>query len=193
MDIVDKLSCISACGIVHYFSEGFFSQGWQYKLSTFQLISFNLEIAKKRFKCRTPLLHPIRDLERPLENIFKKDKCRTIKYHNIHGTPESESYVINLPIYRRGTPEEQLAWKDKLLKALVSQRINTGPQRYICTERLLTGNTKATLNQAAHDIGVLTFQIFNNAPLKMTKYVISSYDFHQQKRSLHKHLIKLGT
>ena len=44
--------------------------------------------------------------------------------------------------------------KDKLLKALDDQGISTGPLWYKFTERL--GDTKATFNQAALDIGIRT-------------------------------------
>ena len=50
-----------------------------------------------------------------------------IKYNNIPGDSDSESYEINLPYYGGGIPEEWLVWKDKLLKALDGQSISTGP------------------------------------------------------------------
>ena len=43
--------------------------------------------------------------------------------------------------------------QDKLLKALDDQCISTEPQRYTFTERLLTGDAKASFNQAVLDIG----------------------------------------
>ena len=55
-----------------------------------------------------------------------------------------------------GSPEEWLVWKDKLLKALDGQSISAGPQQYMFTEHLLTGDAKATFNQTTLDIGVCT-------------------------------------
>ena len=109
-----------------------------------------MKIAKKKVRITSPLVNPIIDLERPLEKVLKKGEYIAIKCHNTPGDNDSGSYEINLPYYGGGTPEEWLVWKDKLLKALDGQGISTGPQRYTFTERLLTGDAKATYNQAAH-------------------------------------------
>ena len=69
---------------------------------------------------------------------------------------DSASYETTLPCYGGGSPEEWLVWKDKLLKALDGLSISTGPLRYIFTERLLTGDAKATFEQAALDIVIHT-------------------------------------
>ena len=94
---------------------------------------------------QTPLANSIINQERPLEKVLKKGEY-IAKYHNIPGDNDSGSYEIYLPYYGGGSPEEWLVWKDKLLKALDGQSISTGPQRYTFTERLLTGDAKATFN-----------------------------------------------
>ena len=48
-------------------------------------------------------------------------------------------------------------------------------------ERLLTGDTKATFNQAALDIGIHTVDDFNKVHLEMTKHAFPAYAFHKQK------------
>ena len=83
-----------------------------------------------------------------------------------------------------------LVWKDKLLKALDGQSISTVPSRYMFTERLLTGDTKATFNQAAQDIVIHTVDNFNKVLAEMTKHVFPAYAFCKQKRYLRRHLIK---
>ena len=108
------------------------------------------------------------DLERPLEKILKKGKFLATKCYNTSGNNDSGSYGIN-PYYGRGTPEEWLVWKDKLHKALEGQCISKGPQRYMLTERVLTGDAKATCNQAALDIGIHTDDNFNKALMESTK------------------------
>ena len=129
-----------------------------------------MKIAKKKVKITSSLVNPIIDLERPLEKVLKKGKYIAIKCHNTAGVTDSGSYEINLPCYGGGSPEEWLVWKDKLLKALDGQSISTGPLRYTFTERLLTGDAKATFNQAALDIGIRTVDNFNKVLMEMTKH-----------------------
>ena len=58
------------------------------------------------------------------------------------------------------------------------------------TEFLLTGDAKATFNQAATDIGIRTIDNFNKVLAEMTKHVFPAHVFCEQKRYLHRHLIK---
>ena len=69
--------------------------------------------------------------------------------------------------YGGGSPEDWLVWKDKLLKASYGQSISMGPQRYTFTERLLTGDTKATFNQAVLDIGIYTIDKYKKILAEM--------------------------
>ena len=48
-------------------------------------------------------------------------------------------------------------------------RYQFGPLRYTFTKRLLTGDAKATMKQAALDIGKCTVDNFNKVLLEMTK------------------------
>ena len=58
---------------------------------------------------------------------------------------------------RSTSPFMEEDWgKEKLLKALDGQVISEGSQRYMLTERILTGDAKATINHAALDIGIRT-------------------------------------
>ena len=84
-----------------------------------------------------------------------------MKYYNTPGDDDSRSYEINLPYFGGGSPEEWLVWKDNLLKALDGQSITMEPLRYMLTERLITGDAKATVNQTALDIGTCTIDNFN--------------------------------
>ena len=96
----------------------------------------------------------------------------------------------SIPNYGGGSPEEWLVWKDKLLNALNGQSISTGPLRHTLIEHLLTGDTKATFNQADLDIGIRTIDNFNKVLLEMTKCVLPVYAFCKQKRYLCRHLVK---
>ena len=77
-----------------------------------------------------------------------------------------------------------------LLKTLDGQSISTGPQRYTFTERLLTGDAKATFNQAALETGIRTIDNFNKVLMEMTKHAFPAYAFREQKRYLRRHLVK---
>ena len=56
------------------------------------------------------------------------------------------------------------------------------------TERLLTGDAKATFNLAALDIGIHTIDKFNKVLLEMTKDAFPGYAFRKQKRYLRRYL-----
>ena len=77
---------------------------------------------------------------------------------------------MKVPYYGGSSHEEWLVWKDKLPKALDCQSIRAGPQRYSLTKKLLTGDTKATFNQAALDIGIHTVANITEMIMEMTKY-----------------------
>ena len=104
-----------------------------------------MKIVKKKVRIQTPLVNPIIDPERLLQKVLKGEYL-AIKCHNTPGNNDSGSYEIDLPYDGGGSPEGLLVWKDKLLKALDSQSINMGPQRYTFTESLLTSDAKATFN-----------------------------------------------
>ena len=105
-----------------------------------------MKIVNKKVRVQSPLVNPIIDLERPLKKVLRKGQYIVIKCHNTPGDNDSGSYEINLPYYGGGSPEELLAWKDKLLKALDGQNISMGPLSYTFIYRLLTGDAKATVN-----------------------------------------------
>ena len=58
------------------------------------------------------------------------------------------------------------------------------------TEYLLTGDAKATFNQAALDFGIPTVDNFNKALAEMTKHAYPEYAFGKQKRYLWGQLVK---
>ena len=65
-----------------------------------------MKIAKKKVRIQTPLVNPIINLERPLENVFKKRENIAIKSHNNPGDNNSGSYEIDLSYYGGGSPKE---------------------------------------------------------------------------------------
>ena len=61
------------------------------------------------------------------------------------------------------------------------------------TECLLTGDAKATFNQAALGTGIHTVEIFNKVLTEMTKHAFPVFAFQEQKRYLYGHLVKPRT
>ena len=120
---------------------------------------------------------------------FSKNKHIVIKCHNSPGDNGCGSYEIDLPYYGRGSTEEWLFWKDKLLKALDGQGTSMGPLWYTFTERLLTGDAKATFHQAFLLIGKLSVDNCNKVLLDMTKHTFLDA-FCEQKRYLCRYLAK---
>ena len=55
---------------------------------------------------------------------------------------------------------------------------------------LLTGDAKATFNQAALDIGIRTDDKFNKLQAEITKHAFLVYNFCEQKHYLHRNQIK---
>ena len=151
-----------------------------------------MKIAKKKVRIQSFLVNPIINLERPLEKVLKKGQYIAIKCHYTPGDNDSGSYEINIPYYGGGLPGEWLVWKDRLLKALDGKSISTVPLQHTFTERLLSGDAKATFNQFAMDIGICTDN-FNKVLLEMTKHAFPAYAFCKQKRYLHRHQVKSRT
>ena len=141
----------------------------------FTQISFNMKIVKKMVRMQTPIVNPIIDLERPLEKVIKKGEYIAIKCHNTASDHDNGSNEINLPYYGGVSPEEWLVCKDKLFKALDGQCISTGPLRYTFTERLVTGDAKATFHQTALDNGIRAIDNLNKILLEMTKHTFPAY------------------
>ena len=60
----------------------------------------------------------------------------------------------------------------------------------MCTEYSLTGDAKATFNQAALGIGVRTVDSCIKILLEITKHAFPAYAFCAQKQYLHRHLVE---
>ena len=77
-----------------------------------------------------PLARPEKDKLDALEDI--DDIC-----HNTPRDTTSGKYIIKIPRFDSGTPEELIIFEDLVQKSLVGQNITTGPPIYKCIERVL--------------------------------------------------------
>ena len=67
-----------------------------------------MKTTKKKVRIQSPLVNLIIDMEKPLEKVLKIGEYIAIKCQNTPGDNDSRSYVINLPYYGQGPPEEGL-------------------------------------------------------------------------------------
>ena len=70
-----------------------------------------------------------------------------------HNTPVDSTpgkYIIKIPRFGSGTPEEWIIVMDLVQKSLVEQNVTTGPPMYEGVERVLTGDTKAEFVNRVH-------------------------------------------
>ena len=117
-----------------------------------------MKIAKNNIQFQNTLVNSFIYLEKWLQKGLKKSEYIEIKFHNTPDNDDSRSYEIILLYYGGRSSKQWLIWKDKLFKALDRQGVSTGFQRYMFAERLLTGDTKATFNQAV--LGHITNEEF---------------------------------
>ena len=66
---------------------------------------------------------------------------------------QSEQYIIKIPRFDSGTPEDWIIFMDLVQKTLVGQINTTGPPMYNWMERVLKGDTKAEFLQKANLVG----------------------------------------
>ena len=146
---------------------------------------------KKGTKVVSPMVRPIISLERP----EAKEKIPPSEYiehkcHNDPGDIKSGQYVVKIPRYGSGTPEDWLIFIDLCKKALVGQNVTTGPPMYAFMDRVLKGDAKAEFEVKAEAEGnksVANFEIVMN---KMTAHVFPTYAYRDQKRYQGRYLRK---
>ena len=130
----------------------------------------------------------------PLERTVSSDK-KDIKYieHTCHNTPGDSTtgkYVIKVPIYDSGHPEEWIIFTELVNKCLVGQNITTGPQMYQLVQRVLQGDAKAQFDTQAAAHGSQTAANFKAIMATMTVHVFPRYALQDQKRYMRRYLKK---
>jgi hypothetical protein len=146
---------------------------------------------KKGSKIVAPLVRPIIPLQRPeaTEKIppseYIEHKC-----HNDPGDAKSGQYVVKIPRYGSGTPEDWLMFIDLCKKAIIGQNVTTGPPMYAFMDRVLKGDAKAEFTVKANAEGTKTVEHFEIVMNKMTAHVFPTYAYRDQKRYLTRYLRK---
>ena len=155
-----------------------------------KMVKFEEQIPKKLPTNSSKLVKPIIPLARP-----EKDELDASEYidHTCHNTPgdtTSGKYVIKIPRFDSGTPEEWIIFVDLIQKSLVGQNVTTGPPMYECMERVLKGDAKAEFLQQANLVGSRTVANFTTVMATMTVHVFPTYAYRDQRRYMQRYLKK---
>ena len=107
------------------------------------------KIPKKNKSKSQELVNPISPLDCPKNEYVEPSEYIDHTYHNTPGDSTSGKYVIKIPRFDSGMPEEWIILVDLVQNALVGQNVTTGPPMYKCMERVLKGDAKTEFTQQA--------------------------------------------
>ena len=110
--------------------------------------------------------------------------------HNTPGDTTSGKYVIKIPRFDSGTPEEWIIFVDLVQNSLVGQNVTTGLLMYKCMERMLKGDAKAEFLQQANLVGSCTVATFTMSMATMNVHVFPTYAYGDQRRFMQRYLRK---
>ena len=114
-------------------------------------------------------------------------------YHNTPGNSTSRKYVIKIPRFDSGTPEEWIIFVDLVQQALVGQNVTTGSAMYKCMEWVLKGDAKAEFIQQANLEGSHTAGNFTTVMATVTVYIFPVLAYQDQIRYMFRYIRKLYT
>jgi len=128
--------------------------------------------------------------ERPARKPLGKSEYSVFKLRSVPADPNSQTYELNVPYFRSGTPEEWLLTKKAIMKVITGQNITAGPGRFTMARRILEGDALAAFNAAATEQTgetVATFVICLDA---VTKHVFPERSLQEQLRYMRRYLRK---
>ena len=131
---------------------------------------------------RTALAPPPIPLERMVPKELTKGNYVTVKLQSVPTDPSSQTYELNVGLFRSGTPESFLEFCRDLIKAIDGQNITTGPGKYAMARRLLAGDALAVFNQRAVEVGNETGDHFLQVLNRLTSHVFPQRALRMQKR-----------
>ena len=133
---------------------------------------------------------PIIPLERSKSSDSKDQKHIEHTCYNTPGDSKTGKYVIQVPIYDSGHPEEWINFVELVNKCITGQNITTGPQMYQLVLRVLQGDAKAQFEAQTGHFGAQNPRNFKNVMAAMTVHVFPRYALRDQKRYLQRYLEK---
>ena len=144
-------------------------------------------IAKKK---KGWVIKPAIKLTRPEAKVLKKGEYISPNCLTEPGNPDSPSYMIQLPYYGDGSPEEYLTWRDLLKKALTGQNITDGPGMFSYTENVMTGDALAFFKRKTLEAPARTAVRYNIVMKELTAHVFPVHAYREQKRYMRRFLRK---
>ena len=125
---------------------------------------------KKGTKIVAPVVRPIITLERSeAEDKIPPSEYIEHKFHNDPGDNKSGQYVVKIPRYGSGTPEDWLVFIDLCKKAIIRQNVTTPPPMYAFMDRVLKGDAKAEFVAKADAMGSKTVDHFEQVGQQVEK------------------------
>ena len=101
------------------------------------------------------------------------------------GDSTSGKYVIKIPRFDFGAPEEWVIFIDLVQKVLLGQNVTTVPPIYECMERVLKGDAKDGFTHQANLIGSCTVGNFTTVLATMTVDIFPTLAYQDQKRYMY--------
>ena len=113
--------------------------------------------------------------------------------HTCHNTPRdttSGKFIIKIPRFDSGTPEEWIIFVNLVQKSHVGQNFTTGSPMYKYMESVLKGYAKAEFLQKPNLVGSCTVANFTKVMATMTVHVFLTYAYFDQRQYLQRYLRK---
>ena len=136
------------------------------------------------------MIKPIIPLTRPEKYELDSSNHIDCTCHNTPGDSTSAKYVIKIPRFGSGTPEEWIIFINLFQKSLVGQNVTTASSMYECIERVLTGDAKAGFCQQANLAGTHTVAKSTTVMNTMTAHIFPTYANHNQRQYMQRYLRK---
>lgn len=133
---------------------------------------------------------PIIPLERAKASDSKDQRYIEHTCYNTPGDSKTGKYVIQVPIYDAGHPEEWINFVELVNKCIAGQNITAGPQMYQLVLRVLQGDAKAQFEAQTGHFGAQNPRNFKSVMAAMTVHVFPRYALRDQKRYLQRYLEK---
>ena len=151
------------------------------------------KIPKKNKSKSHDLVNPIIPLERPEKKDLEPSEYIDHTCHNTQGDCTSGKYVVTIPRFDSGTPEECIIFVDLVKKASVGQNITTGRPMHKCMERVLKDDAKTEFTQQANLVGSRTVGNVTTVMATVTVHIFPVLAYQDQKRYIDRYLRKPKT
>ena len=127
-------------------------------------------------------------LERAVPTDLIKGNYVTVKLHSVPNDANSQTYELNIGIFRSGTPEQFLEFCRDLKREIDGQNITAGSGSGAMACCLVAGDALAAFNQKATETGNETNANFIAVLNGLTSHVFPQHDLRMQKRYMRRQM-----